>query len=61
MGRVSHTVYLAHGNSKREARDRHKGNSKRLVRNLEERNVGTKERSPKQGITIELPDFTNPT
>ena len=60
---VSHTVYLAHGNSKGEARgrNRHKNNA-RVVRNLEERNVGTKGKSPKQGLIsamdlpIELPE-----
>ena len=42
-----------HGNSKGEARgmSRHKRNSNRVVRNLEERNVGTKEKSPKQDLT----------
>ena len=41
---VSHTVYLAHEDNKGEARgrSRHKKNSKRFVRNLEERNEGTK-------------------
>ena len=61
---VSHTVYLVHENSKGETRgrNRHKNNSKRVVRNLEERNVGTKVISPKQRITnikdltIELPE-----
>ena len=39
-----------------------KSDSKRIVRNLEERNVGTKGKSPKQGLTsaedltIELPE-----
>ena len=53
--RGSHAEYLAHGNSKDEARgrNRHKNESKRGVRNLEERNVGTK-RSRKQGLTIML-------
>ena len=42
-------------------RNRHKNNA-RVVRNLEERNVGTKGKSPKQGLTsandltIELPE-----
>ena len=57
------TVYLAHGKSKGEARGRirHKNNA-RIVKNLEERNVGAKEKSPKQNITnakdlsIELPE-----
>ena len=60
---LSQTGYLAHGNNKGEAigRNRHKSNCKREVRNLEERNVGTKGKSPKQGLasandlTIELP------
>ena len=40
-------------NSKGEARRRSgdKNNSKRVVRNLEERNVGTKRRSRKQNLT----------
>ena len=43
-------------------RSRHKNNSKRGVKNLEEKNVGTKGKSPKQGLTkatdltIELPE-----
>ena len=61
---VSHTGYLAYGNSKGETRGRSrpKNNSKRVVRNREERNVGTKRKSPKQGLTsakdltTELPD-----
>ena len=56
-------IYLAHGNSKGEARGRngHRINAT-VVRNLEERNVGTKEKSPKQSLasakdlTIELPE-----
>ena len=58
-----HKGHLAHGNSKGGARERnrHKNNSKRVVRNLKERNVSTKGKSPKQGLTcakhptIELP------
>ena len=46
------TGYLAHENSKEEA---DKNNSKRVVRNMEDRNVGTKGESPKQGLTVELP------
>ena len=61
---VSHTVYLAHGNSKDEARGRskHKRDRNIVVRNLEERNVGTKEKSFKRGLisvkdlTIQLPE-----
>ena len=46
---VSHTLYLAHGNSEGEARGRNRHrNYERLVRNLEE---GTKRESPKQGLT----------
>ena len=43
-GCVSHSGYLAHGNSKGEVRgrNRHKSNTRRVVRILEERNVGTK-------------------
>ena len=64
-GCVSHTAeYLTHGNSKSEARgiSRHMSNSKRVVRNMEERNVGTKGKSPKRDLTsakdlpIELPE-----
>ena len=42
-----------HGNRKGEARGRiiYKSNSKRRVRYLKERNVGTKGKSPKQGLT----------
>ena len=49
---VSHTVYLAHRNSKSEVRgrSRRKRNSNRVVRNLEERDVGTKGKRPKQGL-----------
>ena len=58
------TGYLTHGNIKREARGKsiHKNNSKRKVRNMEERNVGRKGKSPEQGITsakaltVELPE-----
>ena len=44
---------LTHGNSKGKARGRskHKSNSKRVVRNPEEKNVGTKIKNPKQGLT----------
>ena len=60
---ASHTGYLARGNSKDEERgkNRHKNNSKRVVRNLKERNVGTKGKSPTQvltsaeNLTMELP------
>ena len=47
--RESYTVYLTHGNSKGEGRGRnwHKNNSKRAVRDLKERNMGTKGKSPK--------------
>ena len=53
MHEVCHTVYLAHGNSNGEIRERsrHQTESKIVVRNLEERNVGTKEKSPRQGPT----------
>ena len=48
---VSHTGYLAHGNNKGKIKgSRHQDNSKR-VRNRDERNVGTKGKSPKQGLT----------
>ena len=63
---VSHTGYFGHGNSKGEARrrrrSRHKNHSNRVVWNLEEKYVGTKGKSPKQGLTsakdltIELPE-----
>ena len=54
---------MAHSNSKGEAtgRNRNKSNSKRLVRNVEGMNTGTKGKSLKQGLTraknltIELP------
>ena len=49
---VSHTGYLVYEISKAEARgrSRHKNNSRRIARNLEERSVVTKEKSPKQGL-----------
>ena len=49
---VYNRVYLAHGNSKGEitGRSGHKSNSKRVVRNLEERNEGTKMKSPKLNL-----------
>ena len=62
---VFHSGYLAHGNSKGEARGRirQKNNSKRVGRNLKERTVGTtREKSPEQGQTsakylnIKLPE-----
>ena len=64
---VSHTRYLANGNSKGEARgrSRHKSNSKSVVRNLDESNVGTKGKSHKQeltsaeGLAIELSEAVN--
>ena len=48
---IPHKI-LAHGSSKNETgeRSRHKNNSKRAVRNLEKRNVGTKRRRPRQGL-----------
>ena len=62
--RVSRTVYPAHGNSKEVARGKktdkrviarersgHNSNSKRVVRNPKETNVGMKGNSPKQGLT----------
>ena len=65
---VSHTGYLAHGNNMGGAkrRSRHNRNSKRVVRNPDERNVGTKGKSPKLGLisakalTIQLPRDVRP-
>ena len=54
MGYVPHTGYLAHRNRKGKIRGRrrHKSNnSKRVVRNLKERNVQTRKSRPKQGLT----------
>ena len=53
MGSHTRSVYPIHENSKSEARgrSRHKSKSKRVVRNLEERNVSTKVKSLKQGLT----------
>ena len=48
--------------SEARRRNKHKNNRKRVVRNLKERNVGTKWKSPKQSLTsardltIELPE-----
>ena len=62
---IPYMRYSAHGNSKGEARARNRHNlekCKRVVRNLEERNVGTKGKSFKQGLisakdlTMELPE-----
>ena len=59
---IPHSI-PTHGNSKGEARRR--GRQKRsniVVRNLEERNVGTKGKCPKQGLisakdlTVQLPE-----
>ena len=52
---VSHTGYFAHENSEGEARggNRHKNKSRRVVRDLEEKNVGTKKESPKQVLTCD--------
>ena len=36
---------------KQERRNRHKSNSRRVVKNLEERKVGMKGKSPKQSLT----------
>ena len=49
---IPQSIYLAHGKSKGEARGRnsHRNNA-RVVRNLEERNVGTKGKSPEQDLT----------
>ena len=46
-------VSLEHGNSKGEVRgrSRHENNSERVVRNLKERNVGMKRKTPIQGLT----------
>ena len=60
---VPHAVYFTHGNSKGEARrtSRHKNNT-RVIRNLEEKNVGTRGKSSRQdptsakNLTIELPE-----
>ena len=55
-GDPMHEVCIPHSSS------RHKNNSNKVVRNLEERNVGTKGKSPKQDlisakdITIQLPE-----
>ena len=51
---VSHTGYLAHENSKGEIRgkSRYENNSKRVLRNMEERNEGAKrEKCLKQNLT----------
>ena len=60
---VFHTGFFVHGNSKGETRERcrYPNNSKRVIRNLEERNVGTKGKSPNdvtsaEVLTMELPE-----
>ena len=53
-GWVSHAGYIANKDSKGEVRgrSRHKNNSKRVVINLEEINVGAiRRKNPKQGLT----------
>ena len=46
-GCVSHTVYLEYGNSKgEEIRSRYLNNSKRELRNMQERKVGMKKKIP---------------
>ena len=54
---IPHIGYPAHGDSKCEARgrSRHESNSKRVVRNLEEKKAGTREKSPKQGLASAFP------
>ena len=50
---ISHRVPRAweqEGGSSRE-NSRHQNNSKRMARNMEERNIGTKMKSPKQDLT----------
>ena len=56
---IFHTGYLAHGSSHGNAsgRGRHMRGSNKVVRNLEERNVGTKEKNPKHGL-ISAKDLT---
>ena len=49
----SHTGYFAHGKSEARGRSRHENNNNN---NMEKRNVGTKGKSPKQDLTIELPE-----
>ena len=50
---VSHTEYPALGNSQSEARgkSRHQNNRAKVVRNLEERTLGTKRKYPEQSLT----------
>ena len=43
-----HEVCISKGEAR--GRNRHKSNSNRVVRNLEERNVGTKGKNPKQDL-----------
>ena len=52
---VSHTGYIAHGNSKGETigRSRHKNNGERRVGNMEEMNVDTKGKSPAKSSVID--------
>ena len=50
-GCVSHTVYLKYENSNSEVRgESDKNNGKRLLRNMKEKKVGTKEKSSKHGL-----------
>ena len=45
-----HGVCIPHSKDETRGRSRHKNNA-RVVRNLEERNVGTKGKCPKQGLS----------
>ena len=50
-GCVSHTGFLSHENSKCEERERHRHQKNKILGILEERNVVTMRKSPKQGLT----------
>ena len=48
----SHTIYLAHENSKRKKQKQNQNNSESVVWNMEGRNVGSiRVKGPKQGLT----------
>ena len=52
-------VYPTHTRTarvKQEEKNRHKNNSRRVVKNIEERNAGTKVEDLKQDLTIMFPE-----
>ena len=44
-------TFFMNSENETSGRSRHQNNRRRVVRNLEEQNVGTREKSPRQGLT----------